>query len=66
MRVSIEHEDGRKIEDWSLDWFEGMKCDGLEPLLPYESIAQPDDMPVSVSSRRRGMCCLCGADKVAD
>lgn len=66
MRVRREQEEGKKIEEWDFDWFQGKKLDGPEPLLPYESIVQPDDVSVQAPSRRRGMCCLCGGVQVAD
>jgi len=62
-KVQLEKDEGKRIEDWHFEGFEGADLGQLEPLLQYNDIAQPDEVPVA---SRRAMCCFCSGSKVRD
>lgn len=62
LREEIQHEEGKPIEDWHFEWLENKELSsrGLEPLLPYDDLKQPDDEQ-DLPERPRSLCCFCGS-----
>lgn len=59
VRITLEKQEGRSIEDQEFEWFGGKDLGPLVPLQPWIAIPQPDDQEVA---RSRGLCaCLCGS-----
>eukprot|EP00434_Breviolum_minutum_P018853 symbB.v1.2.016629.t1/scaffold1241.1/size129723/4 len=62
LREEIQHEEGKPIEDWHFEWLvdKELSSRGLEPLLPYDDLKQPDDEQ-DLPERPRSLCCFCGS-----
>ncbi|CAE6940537.1 CKL10 [Symbiodinium sp. CCMP2592] len=64
LRALLEREEGNPIQDWDFEWLQGKELGELEPLLPYDTLEQPDDEQAP-SERPRGLCCFrCGGFQV--
>ncbi|OLP93969.1 Casein kinase I [Symbiodinium microadriaticum] len=63
LRAQLEREEGNPIQDWDFEWLQGKELGELEPLLPYDTLEQPDDEQAP-SERPRGLCCFrCGGSQ---
>jgi len=64
LRALLQREEGNPIQDWDFEWLQGKELGELEPLLPYDTLEQPDDEQAP-SERPRGLCCFrCGGSQV--
>eukprot|EP00439_Symbiodinium_sp_Y106_P066012 s2686_g10.t1 len=43
LRALLQREEGNPIQDWDFEWLQGKELGELEPLLPYDTLEQPDD-----------------------
>eukprot|EP00440_Ansanella_granifera_P069910 gb/GFBE01075847.1/.p1 GENE.gb/GFBE01075847.1/~~gb/GFBE01075847.1/.p1 ORF type:complete len:353 (+),score=87.00 gb/GFBE01075847.1/:1-1059(+) len=62
-RQEMERQEGKRIEDWHMEFIKELPNAQLQPIVPYTGLTQPDDE--RPAARSRGMCCF-GGGKVDD